>query len=199
MLVHRTTMAVEGQAIPAGALLPYQAKVTGDRIVSDTSELVWDLRRKERGLVTVNAPRSKAVIGYGGGQRFDLSGVIVEPGPTLQDGWSAITITVMEGEPDAPPSRWLITATGYVENSKMGWKNAEKTSVGKDWGEAPSLVEGIPARLTLPLPAARAEAWALDERGQRKAPVSMQADLGNHAVIALEPQYKTLWYEVSAK
>lgn len=199
MLVHRTAMAVEGQAIPAGALLPYQAKVTGDRIVSDTSELVWDLRRKERGLVTVNAPRSKAVIGYGGGQRFDLSGVIVEPGPTLQDGWSAITITVMEGEPDAPPSRWLITATGYVENSKMGWKNAEKTSVGKDWGEAPSLVEGIPARLTLPLPAARAEAWALDERGQRKAPVSMQADLGNHAVIALEPQYKTLWYEVSAK
>jgi hypothetical protein len=37
----------------------------------------------------------------------------------------------------------------------MGWKNAEKSTVGKDWGEAPTLVEGIPARITLPFPPVR--------------------------------------------
>jgi hypothetical protein len=198
-LVHRTAIAVEGQAAPAGALRPDQAKVEGDRFVSDTNELLWDVSQKDRGVVTVNAARSKAVIGYGGGKRFDLGGVVVEPGPTRQDGWSAITLTVMEGSPAAAPSRWLITATGYVENTKMGWKNAEHTSVGKNWGEAPTLVEGIPARITLPLPAARVEAWALDERGQRKSPLPVQADDRGNAVLALGPQHKTLWYEVAAK
>lgn len=37
----------------------------------------------------------------------------------------------------------LSTATGYVENTDMKWKDEEKSSVGKDWGKAPSLVEGI--------------------------------------------------------
>jgi hypothetical protein len=198
-LVHRVAIAVEGQSAPAGALRPDQAKVEGDKLASDTGELLWDLSEKERGVVTVNTAKSKAVIGYGGGKRFDLGGVVVEPGPTMQDGWSAITVTAMEGELSATPCRVLITATGYVENTKMGWKNAEKTTVGKDWGEAPSLVEGIPARITLPVPANKAEAWALDERGQRKAQLTVQADAKGDAVVAIGPESKTLWYEISAK
>ncbi|HEY3320836.1 MAG TPA: carbohydrate binding domain-containing protein [Planctomycetota bacterium] len=198
-LMHRTAIAAEGQAIPAGALRPEQAKVEGDTLASDTGELVWDLSRKERGVVTVNTARSKAVIGYGSGKRFDLDGVTIEPGPTLQDGWSAITVTLMEGEPTALPSRWLVTATGYVENTKMGWKDAEKNSVGKNWGQAPSLVEGIPARLTFPLAAARVEAWALDECGQRKAHIPVQADDHGNAVVNIGPQSRTLWYEITAK
>jgi hypothetical protein len=125
--------------------------------------------------------------------------VIIEPGPTLQDGWSAITVTAMEGEVGTGPSHWLITATGYAENTRMGWKSAEKNSVGKDWGEAPSLVEGIPARITLPLPAARVEAWALDEPGQRKLPLAVRADTHGNATISIGPESRTLWYEVAAR
>jgi hypothetical protein len=206
-LIHRVTIAVEGQSAPAGALRPEQAKlkvprvagVEGDTFTSDTGELSWDLSRKERGVVTFNTAKSKAVIGYGGGKRFDLGGVVVEPGPTLQDGWSAITMTAMEGDLSAAPFRLLITATGYAENTKMGWKNPEKTSVGKNWGEAPSLVEGIPARITLPLPAKNVEAWALDERGQRKTKLPAQASENGNTIIAIGPQWQTLWYEVEAK
>lgn len=197
-LVHRTAIAVEGQAAPAGALRPEQVKVEGDKIVSDTAELVWDLSRKERGVVTLNAPRSKAVIGYGAGQRFDLGGLVIEPGPTLQDGWSAITVTAMEGDANALPSRWLVTATGYVENTRMGWKNPEKSSVGADWGDAPSLVEGIPARITLPWPAHHVEVWALDERGQRQTPLAVQSDAHGNAAFSIGPPSKTLWYEITA-
>jgi hypothetical protein len=198
-LVHRTAIAVEGQTVPAGTLRPEQVRIVGDKFVSDTGELVWDLTRKQRGVVTLNAVRSKAVIGYGAGQRFNLGDVIIEPGPTLQDGWSAITLTVLKGDSITPPSQSLITATGYVENTKMGWKNPEKSSVGADWGEAPSVVEGIPARITFPFAAHRAEAWALDERGQRKTQLSVEADTNGNAVVAIGPQYRTLWYEVSAK
>jgi hypothetical protein len=198
-LVHRVAIATEGKVVPDGALRPDQVKLQGDRFVSDTGELVWDVSNKARGVVTVNAPKSKAVIGYSEGNRFELGGVIVEPGPTRQDGWSAITLTVMEGERIAPPCRLLITATGDAENTKMGWKNAEKTTAGKDWGEAPSLVEGIPARITLPLPAKSVEAWALDERGHRKDQLPVHAEAGRRTLIVIGPERRTLWYEVSAK
>lgn len=198
-LVHRVALATEGQAVPIGALRPDQVKIDGERFVSDTGELVWDLSRKARGVVTVNAPRSKAVIGYTAGHRFELGGVVVEPGPTLQAGWSAITLTVMEGPRIARPCRLLITATGDAENTKSPPGRAgERTARGLP-GEAPSLVEGIPARVTLPLPAKSVEAWALDERGQRRAQLPVQADLQGRAVVALGPQCRTPWYEATAK
>ncbi len=198
-LVHRVAIATEGKAAPADALRPDQVRLEGDRFVSDTGELVWDTSKKGRGVVTVNSPKSKAVIGCGGGSRFDLGGAMVEPGPTLQEGWSAISLTVMEGNRIASPCRLLITATGYVENTKMGWKNAEKTTVGNDWGKAPSLVEGIPARITLPLSPESVEAWVLDERGRRRAPLRVHAAGPGYSLIVIGPEHRTLWYEVLAK
>ncbi len=198
-LMHRTAIAVEGQSVPADALRPDQVKPQGTRVVSDTGQLVWDLTSKERGVVTVNSPRSKAVIGYGRGLKFELGGVTIEPGPTLQDGWSAITVTVMKGDLSSLPSQLLITATGYAENTAMGWKNPEKSSVGKDWGRAPTLVEGVPAVITFPFPANGTEVWALDERGQRRSKLDVRADAHDHAVVDIGPQHRTLWYEVSAK
>jgi hypothetical protein len=143
--------------------------------------------------------RSKAVVGYGGGHRFELSGLVIEPGQTRQDGWSALTLTAIEGDLATASSRWLVTATGYVENTDMGWKDAEHTSVGDHWGQAPTLVEGIPARLTVPFPPDRVEVWALDERGQRRATVPCQSDQGDHAVIAIGPEWKTPWDEVAVQ
>ena len=127
-LIHRVAIATEGhtpalaesRSKPSSAGRPAPGAATGvagaasgraqvplprDRFVSDTHELDWDLRWKDRGVVTVNAAMSKAVIGFGGGKRFDLGGIIIEPGPTMQDGWSAITVTAMEGSFAAPPCR----------------------------------------------------------------------------------------------
>src|SRR5213078_382393 len=109
---------------------------------ADTGELAWDVRQPGRGVVTVSAPKSKAVIGYGGGRRFDLGGVMVEPGASRQDGWSCITITATQG--DLKKGRILVTATGLVENENMKWKSPAHESVGRDWGTAPSRAEGIP-------------------------------------------------------
>lgn len=198
-LIHRVALATGDRPAPAFALTPDQAAVTGDRFDSDTGELAWDVREKARGVVTVNAEESKAVIGFGGGKRFDLAGVVIEPGPTRQAGWSAITVTAMEGDFGKPPCRMLVTATGSAENTKMGWKNAEKSTVGKDWGQAPTLVEGIPARITLPFSARSVEVWALNECGQRKGMLAVAAGAGGHAAITLGPEQQTIWYEAVAK
>jgi hypothetical protein len=174
-----------------------------NRYASDTGELVWDMKNHGLGVVTANTARTKAVIGYAGDRRFDLGGSIVEPKQTMQNGWCAITITTIEGDlpsqldPQAAgPLRLVITATGYVENTNMGWKNQEKSTVGSDWGTAPSLVEGISARITLPLPSEHVQAWALDERGHRKAQIPTGRSENGSAIILLDPSWHTLWYEV---
>jgi len=199
MLIHRVAIATEGCAVPEDALKPEQARATGDRFVSDTGELVWSLQEQKQGVVTVDTDRNKAVIGFGGGKRFELGGVVIEPGPTRQAGWSAITLTAMEGGLLKAPCRLLVTATGVTENTKMVWKNPEKSSVGKNWGEAPTLVEGIPARITLPFPAASVEVWTLDERGQRKESFKAEAGAKGTAVVAIGPDRRTIWYEIVVK
>jgi hypothetical protein len=90
----------------------------------------------------------------------------------------------------------LITATGYIENTGMRWKSAARDSVGASWGHAPSLVEGIPARITLPAAWGGAKAWALDGRGQRARPVPLTRT-ADGAVLQIGSQYQTLWYEVA--
>ncbi len=80
----------------------------------------------------------------------------------------------------------------------MGWKNAEKSTVGKDWGQAPTLVEGIPARITLPLSGKTVEGWALDARGQRRTALVAESGTGNVA-FAIGPAQQTIWYEINVR
>ena len=104
----------------------------------------------------------------------------------------------MDGADFTQPGRLLLTATGYAENTSMGWKNAQKDTVGSDWGIGPTLVEGIPAAITLPVAAARVTVYALDERGQRREKVAVQ-DAGGKATFDIGPDHKTIWYEVELK
>lgn len=195
-LMHRVAFNPGGTRV-TGALAPGQVKVPENRFPSDTGELVWDLSQKQRGVVTLSSPRSKAVIGYGGGKSYALRGVTIAPGETLQNGWAAITVTAADTA--ATPRRWLVTATGLAQNTGMVWKNAEKSSVGRQWGRAPSLVEGIPARLIFAQPAAQTAAWALDGRGQRTKELPVRADAQGQAVVEIGPQWQTLWYEVGPR
>lgn len=205
-LVHRVGIAAArrepgaeaASAPPSGPLV--QSPPPGPaRFTADTGELDWDLTNPGRGVVTVNTPGSKAVIGFGSGRSFALGGVTVEPGPTLQKGFSVLTLTAQHGTLDAGPAYVLVTATGLVENTDMGWKNPEHTTVGRNWGVAPTLVEGIPARLVFSAPAAQVQAWALDERGQRREALPVAAEGADHAAISLGPQWRTLWYEVEVR
>ncbi|MCC7491611.1 MAG: hypothetical protein IT204_04660 [Fimbriimonadaceae bacterium] len=198
-LRHRISLVPEGGQAPAGALRPDQVAVAGLRIVSDTGELCWDRTQPQRGVVTCDTPRSKMVVGYGAGQRYELSGLTVAPGPTRQDGWSALTVTAMQGDLRGGVASVLLTATGDVENSGWQWTGPDRRSVNGNWGTAPTLVEGIPAQFTLASPAARTAVWALDERGQRREPVPVTAAAEGRATFEIGPRYRTLWYEVAVR
>ncbi|MCS6830662.1 MAG: hypothetical protein NZ749_08460, partial [bacterium] len=203
-LKHRVAVALEGQTLPPDVLRPEQVDTSGNVIVSDTGQLRWDWSVPGKGVITVSAPRTKAVIGFGGGRRFDLgNGVVIEPGNTRQNGFSVITLTVKQGtlaSAVTQTTQLLITATGTVQNTGWGWEELgdNRVTVRDNWGTAPTLVEGIPARITLPMPADAVQVYALGERGERKARLPVSSDSSGRAVIQIGAQYQTLWYEVVA-
>jgi hypothetical protein len=156
----------------------------------DTGELAWDTVDK---VVTVNTARSKAIVGFAERRSYDLGGVKIDFG-ALNEGFGIVQLTVLDGADVASAKRLLITATATAENTDMQWTSDRKDSVGRNWGKAPSLVEGVPAKITLPGVAAKLKAWALDERGQRRAEVPVR-----DGVIEIGPQYRSVWYELAVE
>ena len=160
----------------------------GPKFTSDTGELTWDTADKA---VTIDTPRSKGVLGFVERRSYELGGVRLDFAGT-RTGFACVQLTVLDGADFKTAKRILITATGTTENTGMQWTGGKKESVGTKWGQAPSLVEGIAAKITLPL-STKLKAWVLDDRGQRRAEV-----LFNDGVLDLSPEHQTLWYELAA-
>ncbi|MEI6501074.1 MAG: carbohydrate binding domain-containing protein, partial [Armatimonadota bacterium] len=190
-LQHPVALRLDGG--PATKLAP---TADAERSVSSDGQWTWD-STKGRERVLLNTARTRGLIGSTLGGPFALGDITIAPGKNLQD-WAAITLTAMDGADFTQPGRLLLTATGYAENTSMGWKNEQKDTVGSDWGTGPTLVEGIPATITLPVVAARVTVYALDERGQRREKVAVR-DEGGKATFDIGPACKTIWYEVEVK
>ncbi len=146
----------------------------------------WDSASR---FASVDRIYSKSWVGRTTGEKQKIGSLFVEPKSRRQK-WMCIQWTVIESTKSDNAKRALITATGDIENTGMGWKNAEKTSVGRDWGKAPVLVEGPAAKIELP-GGGKFKAWALDECGQRREEIPVAG-----ATLEIGPRFKTLWYEV---
>ncbi len=179
---------------------------TAHRVQSDTGQLIWDRRHKERGYVLVRTPRTKAAIGFIP-DAVDLGGVRIASVRTLQDGWAVLALSTLEGQlPDSggsAPLRALLVAVGLVENTGMRWRvdpwrDPLRASLGRNWGGAPTRVEGVEAQLTVRVDGRRLRVYALDERGRPRANVPVRATAGT-VTFAIGPTYRTLWYLLEAE
>lgn len=165
-------------------------------LTSDTGELVWNNEDADRGFVTVDTPRTKAVFGFAEGRTVELDGWVFTPGDTSLD-WLTAGVTAVTGDSlnAATGLRALLITTGRVENTGQEWTDATQTSVGTNWGSAPTLIETVPLTVTVPHPASRVSAWALDPTGARANALTVAAD-GSHARLQLGQNGTTLWYEI---
>jgi hypothetical protein len=168
----------------------------GPVYVSDTGQVKWSLEEAGRGVLTIDTPATKAVVGFSDRRKFDLGGVVIEPGQTRQ-GWSTIAITARQGESlTGSGEAWgVIVATGDHENTGQIWKNAQRNSVGRNWGRAPALIEVVPATITIPVAPWRVAVWALDVNGNRIADVAVE-DFEGMARFRIGESGATLWYEI---
>ena len=175
-------------ATPAGAALPLPIR-------SETGELVWGVEGINGKTVLIDTPKSRALIGSRLGRPQDHSGVELELLAARND-WGVLQAHVIDGS-FSGPGRILVTALGQVENTGQRWLDEKKTTVGRHFGSAPTLIEGLGARITLPVAASRVRAWALDEHGSRREEIRVSGDV--RATLAIGEAWRTLWYEVEIR
>jgi len=169
----------------------------GKKLTSDTKELAWDTSVKNRGIVTVNTKRTKAVVGFANGRSFNLGGVVFKPGKTRND-WSTAGLVLTKGSSifDQKGSTGVLVVTGEVANTGQKWTDSTKSSVGSNWGKSPTLVEVVPMTVTLPAKASGVKVYALDSKGVRKKSVKVKSLSDGRSQFKLGSSGTTLWYEV---
>lgn len=156
------------------------------------SPVTWD---PARGLFVIDAPRAKIVAGRCTGKTTSLHGAEFEVKPNPRN-FAVLALHAADGKPLLESRRLLLAAAGNVENTGMGW-NADHTTVGTQWGRAPTLCEGIAARVTLStvIPNGSAKIYALDGSGARSSELPATRE-GDKLTFAVSAACKTLWYEI---
>jgi len=164
----------------------------GDPIVSDTRELTWHTT-PDKGLVTVDADRTQALIGFVPSNPRALRNL----GAAISNRFAAIVLTALDSQAIARSERMLLTASSRVANTNMKW-NETRTRVRG--GESPSLIEPVSGTVTLRnLQAARAVTiTALDGAGRPIGkPIPAKKTAEGWALPLGEPV--TTWYVVSVR
>jgi hypothetical protein len=184
----KTYARIEDSVFPTTSLSQVD---DGKLFVSDTRQLQWD---RNRNVWTVNTPRSKVAIGFWGGNSIRLNEWRVDM-PRTQNNFGAFALSSMDGKEIVESRRLLLTAAGRAENLNMGW-NAQRNSVGNQWGDGPTQVEGLTAEVEIVTDVPDLQVWALDATGARRAVVPSLFDNGVLHFTA-SPDWQTLWYEIA--
>jgi hypothetical protein len=180
------------RSLDAEGVSSFAAPQFANPIVSDTGQLAWYYSSAMTGLVTVDTPRSQALIGYVKANGKSVSNFSAE----VQNRFCTITITSLEPEPISRASRLLLTLGSRIENEGMQWN--DRRSNLSEWGGSPTLVEPVVGRITLRrLDRARAVlAQPLDGSGQPVGePIRAEKKTDGWELPLGKPV--TTWYEVT--
>lgn len=181
---------------------------------NEFGQLRWNTEIDGAGYFTVDTPGVKILTGFVRDRKFAFDGMTLAPGKTHLD-WTTVSITAAsaqtpkeaqkDGKPVLAPGRYLIAATGLVQNTDAVFVeyDAGKISTAGAYGGSPGtepvLCEGILLDLTISgYEAAEVSVWALDAAGDRAESVPVDSS-DNGAFVRLDPKYKTLWYEMELK
>ena len=197
-LMRSTAVDLSGMAKVADIVPPGKEQKV---FKSDTDEIVLNGEVEGAGVWTVNTPNTKVFSGFPKGRTFDLGGVKIDVGETTL-GWTTISLVSHDATGfggDGRSARILLAATGLSHNggAKFTHEGEYVHCRGEAWGNGKTVNEGIPAKISLPSKATATKCWALDERGERKAEVPVEADADGLAAIRIDPKYKTVWYEIA--
>ena len=154
-------------------------------VVSDTGQIRFDRTTKGAETMTINAPALRMAFGHTGGQSFDLGDAKISVEPGTLENYANMALVALDGLPLSQSRRVLVTAVARVENKGMIYNEA-RTSVGKEWGEGPTLAE--PVKFAVSVPGAGWRASALDGKGRVVGALKMSGA----TLKVSEPS--SLWY-----
>ena len=164
------------------------------RFETPDRSVLWDATKPEQGYLQLNTPKSRGVWGLVGGRRFEVGGVTFDV-QKVDRNYATMLTTSLDDKPIEQSKRLLILASSGAENTDMKW-NADRTSVGDQWGSGPTLVNVVTGQVGLPIKSSKV--FALDGTGKRIKEIPTK--LGSSGLhFELKPEHKTIWYEVVAE
>jgi hypothetical protein len=174
------------------ATLPFPQASQSDTIQSDTGQLAWHRSSNKDGWVTVDSPKSQAMIGF-----LKSDGVsITNLAANVENAFCTILLTSIGGDPIAKTSRLLLVAGGRVENTGQQW-NSAGTDV-TNWGGSPTLIEQVKGSVILRhIESARAvHLQPIDGAGKPLGPWIDALKVGDDWKMLLGSPITT-WYEIT--
>ena len=170
---------------------------------------MWNWQEPGAGYFMVDTRNTKVFSGFVRGRSFVYRGMKLTPGKTRLD-WLTLSLTLAEAFDNSKPGnllrpgRYLLAATGLVQNTDMKIVQVEdnppKLSISNAYGgrlgTGPVLCEGIDAELVFAGLGGRVKCYALDPDGNRVQEVEVINRTSGEAVLNIGPKYKTIWYEM---
>jgi hypothetical protein len=174
--------------------LPFPKVPMPDPIVSDTRQLAWFHSSEKGGLVTVDTPRSEALIGFVKSNAKSVSHFSAN----IENTFCTILLNSLDEKPIAKASRLLLVAGGRVENTGQQW-NSAGTDV-TSWGGSPTLIEQVKGNVILRgIEGARTvHLQPIDGAGRALGPQIEALKDGDGWKIQLGSP-TTTWYEVTVE
>lgn len=165
-----------------------------DPIISDTRQLAWYHSAVKGGLVTVDSPRTQALIGFVRANGRSVSNLAAK----VDNTFAAIQLSSLDAQPIAHAEKLLLVAGSTVENSGQQW-NTAGTDV-TNWGGSPALIEPVRGSIVLRgLAGAHAvHLQPLDGAGQPFGEAEDARKDGGDWVIELGKTVTT-WYEITVE
>jgi hypothetical protein len=161
---------------------------------TDTGQIVWQYQSGTNGLVTVDTPRSQALIGFVKANARSTSNL----GAAVKNDHCALTLSSLDGKPIAQSAKLLLTTGSRVENTGMTWN--EKRTTLTNWGKAPVRIEPVTGSVVLRnlVKAASVSITPLDEAGNPRGTAipATRSTEGWTVPIGTTP---SVWYAVSIR
>ena len=133
-LRHATRFEITDQPQP-----PFPSPLAEEDLRSDTEELAWNARR----VVTVNTPRTQALVGFLGGASARTTHLIAN----VSTPFCTVIVTSLDGEPIESSQRLLLLTTSRCANSQMQWDAARQKATM--FGSGPTCIEPVTGTVTL--------------------------------------------------
>ncbi len=111
---------------------------------SDTGELSWFVEPGKHGVVTIDTPRTQALVGF---VRENADKTTTHLKAELKNDFAAITLSSLSEAPIQRSDRLLLTVSARWQNTGSEWN--ERHTLWEQWGKGPTLIEPVRGWLML--------------------------------------------------
>lgn len=168
--------------------------VTDNPLVSDTKQLTWYTSHHTNGFVTVETPRSQALVGFVKANNKSTKNLSAK----VDNDFCAITLSSLNNQPISQTTRLLLTTGARTENTGLQW-NADRKKATRT-GTSPSLIEVVKGNILLK---ALINASAVSVQPLNGSGKALGQSVAAHKTAAGWQfpigQVATTWYAISVK